>query len=65
MSIRLSGKLPARLLRGDRVQTVSGRHGRIQVIFTDGDSARVLWDDGEDFSIRLGHLILEEEKNGS
>ncbi len=45
--------------KGDRVVSAAGNGGRIQKMFQ--DAASVLWDNGEEFSIRLAHLQLEED----
>lgn len=44
----------------DRVETKSGRKGRVKSLTNHGDVATVLWDDGEEFAIKVVHLSLIE-----
>ena len=43
---------------GDSVRTSSGREGIIRDLSLDGDVASVQWHDGEEFSIRVVHLVV-------
>lgn len=54
-------KLFTPVARGDRVRTPSGRHGRVIKVSAQSDMANVYWDNGEQFSIRLCYLTLEED----
>lgn len=47
---------------GDRVRTRTGRRGRVMGVH--GEAAAVLWDDGDEFSMRPVHLELEERAFG-
>lgn len=58
MTIRLDGRAP-RFSKGDRVQTKTGRKGRVLQVA--GDTVLVKWDDGEMFQIRDVHLALIEK----
>lgn len=51
----------AHIQENDRVKTLSGRTGRVKRLTQHGDVANVLWDDGDEFPIRVAHLTLVDD----
>lgn len=63
--IRLNGKVKAPIQPRDRVQNPrTGRKGRVTKLISH-DEASVLWDDGEEFAIRIVHLELIDYEPGN